>query len=90
MALHDLDDIGWFRLERLARAALPEVMPGRKPRRGAIGRHAGGTGHGPPLPPSRRLPPAHMGRASFLLLVGAWLAAVAVILALVLAVRWLT
>ncbi len=43
-----------------------------------------------PAAPSRKLPTAHMGRASFLRLTGIWLGAVLALLAIVLAIRWLS
>jgi hypothetical protein len=91
VALQNLDDIGWLRLQEAARDALPDLVRGRGPthRPGTMRGGSAGGGSWRPQPPSRRLPPAHMGRATFLRLIAGWLVGVAGILALVLAIRWL-
>jgi hypothetical protein len=52
-------------------------------------RRPSGAGIERPRPPSRRMARAHMPRAAFLLLAFGWTLAVATLLAVVLALRWL-
>lgn len=93
MALHDLDHDTWIafdRLEGAARATLRWTTIVRRPgltRRPSadLGRASGRDRR--PLPPSRRLPWANMGRAAFLLLIAGWLTVVVALLALVLVIR---
>jgi len=77
------------RLEGAGRVTLRwrKVVGDRRATRrfGALRQGSGGSRR--PLPPSRRLPWAHMGRATFMLVIAGWLAAVAGVAVLALVMR---
>ena len=85
-----LDDSTWIASNRPVDPAGDGGRPplaGRSPPRRVDARHLRASRPGS-IAPSRRWPGANMAPASFLRLVAIWLAAVGIILAVVLILRW--
>jgi hypothetical protein len=89
VALQDIDGVSFVPAAPPARVTLPDLDAGRRAKLRPPGAVRAGRSRGMRLPPpSGRLRPTKMSRATFVRLTAIWFAAVVAVLAIALALRW--